>query len=499
MGFSSSELNCTWLEGGKVILEDVWMRIPFPIRAFLRRLDNSVTPQYVGNLISGRTFSFEDGFGVEFCGSEYFYGSVEPGSNEMQFYAAHGEMAVKVNKNIFMSFLKIILDSRPPPLPKNIQECYEELKQNIRQLEKYETTVQQAFKAARENDCRTLLSILSTHFSDSEDGSEDMRVDSFVRDSSGFTLLHRAAWSNRPAVIDVLWQLTDSWEDFTTSPAWLPLWLSDMVQLKPVDSETTAHITGKSALELAEEMNNRAAADAIRAIDKCQRSLLPIHFAARLGDTEWVKNIAFNSISARSTVNMTTEGKGCPLWMACTRGHLETVKLLIGLGADPGTTSQDGKGQTLLHRAVSFGNEDVARYLIESHLLGVDVRDRYGCTPLYYSLQLGLPRICFLLLKCGANLDAQCVNPLTLCTDSPRLLLERKEFQHLRQLLVCSVTETDIDNVCADLELDVAFLEMSDRPMMSPTKLLRRLRGPSDVTSGRPQDTSLQYYYNLYV
>jgi ankyrin repeat protein len=60
------------------------------------------------------------------------------------------------------------------------------------------------------------------------------------------------------------------------------------------------------------------------------------------------------------------------------RMALETVKLLVELGADVNAT--DDSGQTALHSASYIGADAIAQFLVE-HGAKVDVKDRYGMTP----------------------------------------------------------------------------------------------------------------------
>ncbi|XP_043546869.1 uncharacterized protein LOC122550194 [Chiloscyllium plagiosum] len=501
----------SWEDGGKVDLGEYWSKLPFPISAFLRRLDDQVTPHYIDCLLSNRPFSFGDGAGVEFCGDEYLYGSEEPGSNEVQFYVAYGEISMKMRKKALLNLLKLIFESRSRPFLKNTQECLTGLNHHLKRLERQDATIQKLFKAVAQNDWKTLICILNKeNFSESEFHLEDYEIhlDAFVRNENGFTLLHQAVCANRPEMIDFLWYLSDAWEclvDLTIDSPWCPKWPVEILQQKPVDSELVGHLSGKNAMQMAEILGYHKVLKALNAKVKLQSSLLNIHCAVKLKDTEWLKNIILESQCIKTIVNDCMENMVTPLWLACTKGDLQTVKLLIDFGADTNMNSTNEQEQTILHRAVCFGNIAVVQYLIEGNYLGVDVKDRYGCTPLYYALQLNLPRMSKLLLMCGADLDLQCVNPHTLTTDSARLLLERLEFQRLRQILLESPQlEAEIDDFPIEVDESTSFSGVPIRIMSWPFSLTGSavfhsclMQGFSCVSMKPRTELIVHYYFNL--
>ncbi|XP_072364086.1 uncharacterized protein [Scyliorhinus torazame] len=509
MSLNQVAAQFSWGDGGKVDLGEYWAELPFPISAFLRRLDEQVASQYVHCLLGNIAFSFGDGAGVEFCGDEYLYGSEEPGSNEIQVYVAYGEISMRAAKETLLHLLKLILESRPRPFLENIQECLRGLDHHLERLERQDAEIQQLFKAVAQNDWKTLFYLLNKeHFSESEfnSGDKELCLDAFVRNENGFTLLHQAACANRPEMVEFLWYLSDSWEclvDLTINPPWHPKWPIEMLQRKPVDNVLVEHITGKSAMQLAEILDYQDVVEVLSAKVKLQASLLAIHCAVKLKDTQWLRSIIVKSESIKTIVNSCTENMITPLWLACTKGFLETVKLLIDLGADINSTNV--QGQTFLHRAVCFGNIAVVQYLIAGNYLGIDAKDRFGCTPLYYALHLNFPRMSKLLLLYGADLDLQCVNPQTFATDSARMLIERLEFQDLRQLLFeCPQLEVELDDLPVELGERISFIGVSTRIMPWPfsltglasfyTSWMQGLPGASKEHRSR---SNISYYFSL--
>ncbi|XP_072911221.1 transient receptor potential cation channel subfamily A member 1-like isoform X2 [Hemitrygon akajei] len=371
--------------------------------------------------------------------------------------------------------------------------------------------VHRLFKAVAQNDWKTLLTLLNEeHFSEVDCGSRGRgkHVDTLVRNENGFTLLHQAACWNQPEMVDFLWHLSESWEclvDFTIVPSWCPKWPVKTLQQKPMDNGLVEGVIGKNALQLAQILGHHKVVEELRAKANLQSSLLDIHQAVQCGDTQWLASTIAESTSTEALVNNRVEATVTPLWLACTRGDLETVKLLIDMGADVNLRSKNKQGQTLLHRAVCFGNMAVVQYLIEGNYLGVDVKDGYGCTPLYYALQLSLPCMSNLLLRCGANLDSQCVNPLSLTTDSARLLLEHLEFQDLRQLLVqCPQLELEVGDLPVDSGENFSFsrgppgvipwpFTLTGLAMLSTSWTQRVFR----VSRKRKSRPDIHYYFSL--
>jgi ankyrin repeat protein len=85
--------------------------------------------------------------------------------------------------------------------------------------------------------------------------------------------------------------------------------------------------------------------------------------------------------------NVDERHRTTPLFIACQIGSLETVKLLLSLGADVnarGYSGFTGDDVTPLIDAAYFNNYDVVKTLLEN---GADVnaQDEYGWTPLRYS------------------------------------------------------------------------------------------------------------------
>ena len=134
----------------------------------------------------------------------------------------------------------------------------------------------------------------------------------------------------------------------------------------------------------------------------------PLIIAARNGHLNSVKILLGYGadIEARGTLKTGIEViEGCtPLWAAASFGRLDVVKLLIEQNADvDGRTST---GSTPLRTAVINGHLDVVRCLVES---GADVnaRNDYESTPLMAACYYGHVSVVTYLINKGAFMDLQ--------------------------------------------------------------------------------------------
>ncbi len=126
---------------------------------------------------------------------------------------------------------------------------------------------------------------------------------------------------------------------------------------------------------------------------------ISIHEAATEGNIEAVKQ----HLAAGTDLNAKDGGGQTPLHRAALRGHKEIVELLIANGAD--RNAKDVNGRTPLHYA-TFGYNETVKLLLAN---GADVnaKDRGGQTPLDLAIQQKKPETAELLRKhegkSGAN------------------------------------------------------------------------------------------------
>lgn len=94
-----------------------------------------------------------------------------------------------------------------------------------------------------------------------------------------------------------------------------------------------------------------------------------------------------------------------PLGLAAFKGDTARINALLGKGAD--INQQDRVGRTALHLAALHERVDVVRMLLDAGA-EVDVTDqRFGYRPLHFSARKGNAGVSELLVRHGADLDAQ--------------------------------------------------------------------------------------------
>jgi ankyrin repeat protein len=93
------------------------------------------------------------------------------------------------------------------------------------------------------------------------------------------------------------------------------------------------------------------------------------------------------------------------LEQAISRAHADTIKSLIAHGEDINALNK--RGHAPIHLATVKGNSDVVHLLLENgaevNVVGTDS----GCTSLHYAASLGHVDLCELLVRYGADSDAQ--------------------------------------------------------------------------------------------
>ena len=142
--------------------------------------------------------------------------------------------------------------------------------------------------------------------------------------------------------------------------------------------------------------------------EDCGHFVTPLIIAARNGRLNSVKILLGYGadIEARGTLKIGNEViEGCtPLWAAASFGRLDVVKLLIEQNADvDGRTST---GSTPLRTAAFNGHLDVVRCLVESGA-DVNVRTITENTPLIAACYLGHLNVVIYLIDKGAFMDRQ--------------------------------------------------------------------------------------------
>lgn len=127
---------------------------------------------------------------------------------------------------------------------------------------------------------------------------------------------------------------------------------------------------------------------------------------AGIGVWLWVLAPSLLYLLVRSRPATREELRGCTsLGLAAFKGDLDVIRALLDKGAD--INEQDRAGHTALHLAVINERVEAIRMLLEAGA-DVDITDhRFGFRPLHLSARKGNTGVSELLVRYGADLDAQ--------------------------------------------------------------------------------------------
>ncbi|HFD92838.1 MAG TPA: hypothetical protein ENJ22_06070 [Gammaproteobacteria bacterium] len=246
----------------------------------------------------------------------------------------------------------------------------------------------------------------------------DTAADSNYRETlTGVTPLLMASYYGNPGVVnmlvekgadidDVPWGLTEQRINASSVP------VNDRELMRIASRGDTALITAirrghtRSALLLLDH-----GADVLQPNRKAET---PGYFAARKGNAAVMRSLLdkgldpnrghFEQVQDYFSDKIIHEEDTRPLLIeAADLGHVETVRALLGAGADPDL--QDALGRTALFLAVSQGFADTVKVLLE---MGADpdLKEATGKTPLMMAAKNGFRRIVTLLLEHEADINA---------------------------------------------------------------------------------------------
>ncbi|XP_069064332.1 ankyrin repeat and SOCS box protein 2 [Pleurodeles waltl] len=167
---------------------------------------------------------------------------------------------------------------------------------------------------------------------------------------------------------------------------------------------------------------------------------LPVHEAAYYGRLGCLKLLlrAFPATIDRRTLEEET-----PLYIACQRGHLDCLQVLLQMGAEPDIAGKNketplykacehrnvdavrmlvqynanvnhrcNQGWTALHEAVAHNNLEIIDILVKGHAK-IEARNIYNITPLFVAAQSGQLDALRYLAKCNADINAQASDSAT--------------------------------------------------------------------------------------
>jgi len=108
------------------------------------------------------------------------------------------------------------------------------------------------------------------------------------------------------------------------------------------------------------------------------------------------------TLAIKRFLNIQDADGNTPLIWAVRGNHLETVQVLLQLGAD--VNIKDNEMDTALHWAAIKGGQrtDIVKALLDSGA-SINMQDKQGRTPLTYTIRVNSPAIANILLDHGAN------------------------------------------------------------------------------------------------
>ena len=225
----------------------------------------------------------------------------------------------------------------------------------------------------------------------------------------------------------------------------------------------------------------------------------PLIIAAHNGHLNSVKILLGYGadIEARGTLKIGDQVvEGCtPLWAAAASGCLDVVKLLIERNAD--VDSRTSTGSTPLRAAAHEGHLDIVRCLVES---GADVnaRNQYKGTPIMAACDYGHLSIISYLINKGAFVDLQDTDGKTALYGA----IERSHLEVVSQLLALGASQLPNNQGLTPLFLacDKSSIEIVEYLINRPecTKEQRidalELLGAT-IANDKPRDTENAFSY----
>ncbi|ODV74430.1 Pho81p [Cyberlindnera jadinii NRRL Y-1542] len=130
---------------------------------------------------------------------------------------------------------------------------------------------------------------------------------------------------------------------------------------------------------------------------------IPLHYAAELGRTDLIELLC-TSDDTLNYLNKLDYDAMSPLILAIEKNHLDTVKSLLQLGADPAPTNSETNPQHLpLNVACKSGNYEAAELLLTQPRVKDFQKDAEGLLPLHVVAKTGNFKLVPLLTENGAD------------------------------------------------------------------------------------------------
>ncbi|XP_071141832.1 uncharacterized protein [Mytilus edulis] len=201
------------------------------------------------------------------------------------------------------------------------------------------------------------------------------RVDTTIKDENGWSALHAACFNESTGIPKLLIDVGMNINDRTNKGS-TPLYLA---------CQQGHFETVKFLLDL----NGQALNSRVDTTIKDEKGWSVLHAACSYGSSGIPKLL----IDVGMNINDRTNKGSTPLYLACQKGHFETVKYLMYLNGQilnsrVDTTIKNEKGWSVLHIACSYGHIEVVKLLVD---VGMNLNDTTngGSTPLHKACQNG--------------------------------------------------------------------------------------------------------------
>ena len=136
---------------------------------------------------------------------------------------------------------------------------------------------------------------------------------------------------------------------------------------------------------------------------KANNGWAPLHYAARYGTAETVE--ALLSAGARPDLHLETNAGAKPLHLAVASGSTDVFRVILDAAGDADVRAKTDGGSTPLTLAARYGTAEMVQVLLTA---GADVgaENNYGWTPLHYAARYGTAETVEVVLREGADVNA---------------------------------------------------------------------------------------------
>jgi len=191
--------------------------------------------------------------------------------------------------------------------------------------------------------------------------------------------------------------------------------------------------------------------------------MTPLHFVSQnqWGDNsqKQITKTAQVLLEHGASVHMRNKNGQIPLNLASRHGLFGVVELLLKFGADVDAQGNDTMTPLLLVLESRQGDDTETTQLLLEHGASVHMRNKNGQMPLHLASHHRLFNIVALLMKFGADADAQdndMMTPLLLVSQSPPFGCEYPQITKTVQLLLDHGASVDAQNKSGQMPLHLA-------------------------------------------